>query len=93
MAVPEFRASLRGQKSQNLSKMTDFFESPALTGKTHRDLFFHCCLSSVKKKRVNIWPYLPHALMDLNQTWVMDATWEPSFVDEVKGHIPRLKVI
>ena len=25
--------------------------------------------------------------MDFNQSWVIDATWELSFVDEVKGHI------
>ena len=25
--------------------------------------------------------------MDLNQSLVIDATWEPAFVDEVKGHI------
>ena len=31
--------------------------------------------------------------MDFNQSWVIDATWEPSFVDEVKGHISRSKVI
>ena len=37
--------------------------------------------------------YLPHALMDFNQSWVINATWEPSFVDEVKGHISRSKVI
>ena len=39
------------------------------------------------EKRVNISLYLPHALMDFNQCWVIDATWEPSFVDVVKGHI------
>ena len=53
------------------------------------DHFVPCCcllmLSVVK--RVNIWLYFPHALMDFNQSWVIDATWEPSFVDEVKGHI------
>ena len=33
--------------------------------------------------------------MDLNQnqSWVIDATWELSFVDKVKGHISRSKVI
>ena len=31
--------------------------------------------------------------MDFNQSWVIDATWEPSFVDDVKGHISRSKVI
>ena len=25
--------------------------------------------------------------MDFNQSWVIDATWEPSFVDEVKGQM------
>ena len=44
-------------------------------------------------KRANIWVYLPHALMNFNQSWVIDATWEPSFVDEVKVHISRSKVI
>ena len=27
--------------------------------------------------------------MDFNQSWVIDAIWEPSFVDAVKGHISR----
>ena len=34
--------------------------------------------------------------MDFNQSGVIDATWktwEPAFVDEVKGHISRSKVI
>ena len=31
--------------------------------------------------------------MDFNQSWVIDATWEPSFVDKVKGYISRSKVI
>ena len=31
--------------------------------------------------------------MDFNQSWVKDVTWEHSFVDEVKGHISRSKVI
>ena len=62
----------------------------ALAGKTHWDRFVGCCLLW---KQVNIWLYLQHALMDFNQSWVIDATWEPSFVDEVKGHILRLKVI
>ena len=43
---------------------------------------FCCCA-----KKVNIWLYLPHALMDFNQSWAIDSTWEPLFVDEVKGHI------
>ena len=72
---------------------TTIFVSPALAGK--RDHVVRCScylLVSVVKKRVNIWLYLPHALMDFNQSWVIDATWEPSFV-EVKGHISRSKVI
>ena len=28
--------------------------------------------------------------MDFNQSWVIDATWEPSFVDEVKGQILKI---
>ena len=31
--------------------------------------------------------------MDSNQSWVIDATQVPSFVDEVKDHIPISKVI
>ena len=31
--------------------------------------------------------------MDFDQSWVIGATWEPSFVDEIKDHIPRSKVI
>ena len=51
--------------------------------------YFHfvpccCCLLW---KGLKIWLYLPRALMDFNQKWVIDATWEPLFVDEVKGHI------
>ena len=69
--------------------------SPALAGKTHRDHFVGCCcllmLSVVK--RVNIWLYLPHALVDFNQSLVIDAIWEPASVDEVKSHISRSKVI
>ena len=78
--------------------------SPALAGKTHRDHFVPCCcllmlsvvvvvvvLSVVK--RVNIWLYLLNALMNFNQSWIIDATWEPSFADEVKGNKSRSKVI
>ena len=25
--------------------------------------------------------------MDFNESGIIDATWEPTFVDEVKGHI------
>ena len=31
--------------------------------------------------------------MDLNQSWTIGKTWEPSFVDEVQGHISRSKVV
>ena len=37
--------------------------------------------------------YLWHAVMDQVQTWVLGVTWEPSYVNEVKGHIPRSKVM
>ena len=30
---------------------------------------------------------------DWNQTWVIDATWEPSLVDKIKSYISRSKVI
>ena len=36
---------------------------------------------------------LSHALMDFNRSCIIYATWEPSFVDEVKYHISRSKVI
>ena len=38
-------------------------------------------------------PFLFHTMSNCNQTSVIDATWEPSYVNEVKGHIPRSKVI
>ena len=66
-----------------------FIVSPARAGKTGS----LCWLLLSVVKMVNIWLYLPHALMDFNQSWVIDATWEPSFVDEVKGNISRSKVI
>ena len=68
---------------------------PALAGKTHtcRDHFVHFCSCCLLWRQVNIWIYLPHALMDFNQSWVKGATWEPSFADAVKGHISRSKVI
>ena len=28
--------------------------------------------------------------MDFNTSWVIYATWEPSFVDEVRGHISKV---
>ena len=87
MALPKNRTSWRALRQA-------IFVSLALAGKTHGDHFVHCCCLSVvvKTKWVNIWLYLPHALMDFNQSWVIDAKWEPSFVDEVKGHISRSKV-
>ena len=73
------------------------FVLPALAEKTHRDHLSPvvvCC--RLLWNSVNIWLYLPHhqwhALVDFNQSWVIYATWEPSFVDEVKGHISRSKV-
>ena len=68
-----------------------FLVSSALAGKTHRDFVGCCCC--LLWNQVNIWLYLPRALMDFNQSWVIDATWEPSFVDEVRGHISWSKVI
>ena len=79
--------------------------SSTLAWKTHRDHIVGCCCLLLLVvivvcrcclllwKQVNIWLYLPHALMDFNQSWVIDATREPSFVDEVKCHISRSKVI
>ena len=29
--------------------------------------------------------------MDLNQIWIMDATWQLSYVDEVQGHILKMQ--
>ena len=51
-----------------------------------------CCLLLLLKQ-VNIWLYLPHALMDFDQSWFIDATWKPSYSDEVKVHIWKAKVI
>ena len=57
------------------------------------------------EKRVNIWLYLPHDLVDFNQSWVIGATWKPSytwFIDKiwkpsyvhaVKDHKSKSKVI
>ena len=65
--------------------------SLALVGETHRDGFVPlvvvctCSLLPVVKMGLSFGSKLPHALMDLNQSWVKDATWEPSYVDEVKG--------
>ena len=67
----------------SLSANEALFVAPVLAGKTHRDHFVPCCLLMLLYvvKRVNIWLYLPHALKHFNQSWVIDATWEPSFVD------------
>ena len=62
------------------------FVSPALTGKAKGSL---CPLLSV----VVCCCCREHALMHFNWSWVIYATWEPSFVDKVKGHISRSKVI
>ena len=51
----------------------------------------HVVMLSVVK-RVNICLLLLHTLMDYNQTWVIGATWQPTFVDGVKGHTLRSKV-
>ena len=40
-----------------------------------------------------IWVSFEKLKFDLDQTWFMDIKWEPSYVDEVKGHIPRSRVI
>ena len=56
-----------------------------------RTILLHC--SCLLWKQVNIWLCLPHALINFNQSWVIDVTWGPSFVDEVRGHISRSKVI
>ena len=75
------------------------FVSPALAGKTLGDHFVPCwCLLSVVVccllwKQVNIWLYFPHALVDFNQSWVIDAIWKPAFVDKIWGHLSRSKVI
>ena len=68
------------------------FVLPALARKTHRDHFVHCCYLLLLWKQINIWLYLLHALMDVNQSLVIDATWEPSYVNEVKSRILRSKV-
>ena len=75
-----------------MNKSSSFIVSPALEGKTHWiTLSTVVCCCCLLWEQVKIW--LPHALMDFNQSWVIDATWEPSFVDKVKGHISRSKVM
>ena len=71
------------------------FVPPALAEKTHRDRFvpYCCCCCLLLWKQVNIWLYLPHALMDSNKSWVIDATWKLSYVDEVRGHLSRSNFI
>ena len=39
------------------------------------------------------WSPLKSFKSDWDQTWFMDIKWEPSYVDEVRGHIPRSRVI
>ena len=53
-----------------------FFASPAFAGEKHMDRFVHCCClfrfvhccCLLLWKQVNIWLYLPHALVDFNQS-------------------------
>ena len=33
------------------------------------------------------------SLRDYNQTWIIDALWEPSRYDALRGHMTRSKVI
>ena len=72
----------------------DVIVSPALAGKTHRDHFvlFCCLLSVVVKTGKHL--ALPSTCFDGFQLKLgIDATWEPSFVDDGKVHISRSKVI
>ena len=43
--------------------------------------------------QANIWLYLPHVSIDITQSWIIDAAWEPTFVDEFKCYISRSKVM
>ena len=65
------------------------FVLPAFAGKTHKDLFVLLLFVLVvcHESRLTCCSNFHSALMDFNQSWVIDATWEPSFVDEVKGHV------
>ena len=48
------------------------------------------CKSGYICKFDYICPFLLHIMTNCNQTLVIiDATWKPSYVNEVKGHIPR----
>ena len=40
-----------------------------------------------------IWGPFEKLKSDGNQTWVKDAIGVPSYVNEVKGHVPRSRVI
>ena len=51
------------------------FVSPALAGKTNWDHFVLCCLLLSLLKRVNIWLYLPYALMNFYQSKIIDEAW------------------
>ena len=71
------------------------FVCPPKQERHPRDCFFHssCCFFVVVcclQTRVNIWPYLPHALMDFNKKreYIFKYNMGTLFVDEVKGHIP-----
>ena len=40
-----------------------------------------------------IWVSFEKLQSDWNQTWVKDAMGVPLYVNEVKGHVPRSRVI
>ena len=77
-------------------KILMFFVSPVLAGKTHRDHFvYYCSCCMLLWKQVNIWLKLPHALMDFNQSWVIEwcnmgtiiCWWGQRSHVKVKGHL------
>ena len=59
----------------------------------HRCLLFMSVVVCLSWKGLTFGSIFHMLLMDFNQSWVIDATWEPSFVDDVKGHISRSNVI
>ena len=56
------------------------FVFACLNGKDTYESLFPLLSVVVYNKRVNIWLHLPHVLVNLNQTWVIDATWVPLFL-------------
>ena len=80
-----------------------FLVSPVLAGKTHKDHFVTCFLSVdvvcrcllmlsfvvVCCEKGLTFGSVFHMLrwISTKVTWVIDATWEHSFVDEVTGHL------